>query len=323
MILSVTISLIARCVSLLSLIAGLPTIGVSGPINYTFTTIDDPSGPAGPPQMAAGINDLGQIVGSYDTLDGDTHGFLDNAGAFTTVDYPNARLTELWGVNDSGEIVGDASVGGAFLDIAGVPTTIAYPGSGITSVSGINSQGQIVGQYADSTGDYGFLDTSGTFTLINCGPLTSARGINDQGQIVGNANGSGFLYANGTCTTINVPGSTSTYVTGINDSGQIVGYYSQPTGIANTHGFIEMNGVFATIDDPNGIGSTAIFGINNSGDIVGSYDGVHNAIGFEATVPEPGSLLLTTGGLMVLAFVLHSQGASSRKLARLSHGLLF
>src|SRR5215510_9927254 len=46
---------------------------------YTFTTIDFP-GSSG--TIAKGINDAGQIVGSFN---GDAHGFLASGGSFTQI----------------------------------------------------------------------------------------------------------------------------------------------------------------------------------------------------------------------------------------------
>jgi probable HAF family extracellular repeat protein len=61
------------------------------------------------------------------------------------------------------------------------------------------------------------------------------------GQIVGrysDANGShGFLYSNGTYTTLDDPlAANGTQAFGINDSGQIVGYYSDAS--FTEHGFL-------------------------------------------------------------------------------------
>jgi probable HAF family extracellular repeat protein len=46
----------------------------------------------------------------------------------------------------------------------------------------------------------------------------------------------GFLLDNGTYTTLDVPGSTSTQAWGINDSGEIVGTYADAGG--GQHGFL-------------------------------------------------------------------------------------
>src|SRR5215471_16627464 len=85
---------------------------------YSFTTIDVPGALS---TNANGINDSGQIVGSFwDGLNG--HGFfLDVDGSFTTIDVPGASSTGASGINNSGQIVGsfvDATgAHGFFLDV--------------------------------------------------------------------------------------------------------------------------------------------------------------------------------------------------------------
>ncbi len=63
--------------------------------------------------------------------------------------------------------------------------------------------GQIVGNFSDSTGNYGFIDTGGSFTQIDPpGTFFVVSGINDAGQIVGmfsvnGGNTHGFLCSDG------------------------------------------------------------------------------------------------------------------------------
>jgi probable HAF family extracellular repeat protein len=99
----------------------------------TFTTIDYPSAST---TFAGGINDSGQIVGSYSHAAG-IHGFLYNNGTFTSFDDPSA--------------------------------------TGFTSAGGINNSGQIVGSFADAAGTHGFLATPtpepGTLPLLAGGLL--------------------------------------------------------------------------------------------------------------------------------------------------------
>ena len=54
---------------------------------YTYTTFDDPLASGGDGTHAAGINDTGQIVGTYDDASG-VHGFLLSGGSYTTLDAP-------------------------------------------------------------------------------------------------------------------------------------------------------------------------------------------------------------------------------------------
>ena len=61
--------------------------------NYTFTTIDDPLGPT--PSSYAGINDAGQVVGSY-IVNGTAHGFLYSGGTYTALpDDPSAKYLHI------------------------------------------------------------------------------------------------------------------------------------------------------------------------------------------------------------------------------------
>ena len=56
---------------------------------------------------ANGLNDQGQIVGTYVGHDGHFHGFLREGSVFTTLDCPGAVNTIAWAINANGQIVGD------------------------------------------------------------------------------------------------------------------------------------------------------------------------------------------------------------------------
>ena len=73
-----------------------------------------------------------------------------------------------------------------------------------------------------------------------------------------------------TYTTIDFSGATATLAAGINTSGQIVGGYLLPD--QSRHGFLDVGGVFTTLDDPNATSGSENVGINDSGQIVGAYD---------------------------------------------------
>jgi probable HAF family extracellular repeat protein len=72
-----------------------------------FTTLSVPGSGA---TIAWGINDLGQVVGSYtDTVLGPGvpyHGFLFRDGSYTTFDVPGSLSTQAFGINDLGQVVG-------------------------------------------------------------------------------------------------------------------------------------------------------------------------------------------------------------------------
>lgn len=171
-----------------------------------YTTLDDPNAgsfPGGNPQqgtVAAGINELGQIVGYYFDNIGNAHGFLLIGGQYITLNDPNAGTQSVQGtfplgINAFGQIVGeyvDAQFHmHGFLLFGGLYTTLDEPNAVFgTAAEGINELGQIVGFYADDVTVHGFLRFGGQYTTLdepNAGVFggTQAGAINDSGQIVG------------------------------------------------------------------------------------------------------------------------------------------
>jgi uncharacterized membrane protein len=126
----------------------------------SITTIDYPSSAD---TFSFGINDAGEIVGTYGfgILD---HGFLYAGGTFLGIDVPGAVETWAHDINSKGQIVGwylDTSGSHGFLEKNGAFSTIDYPGSLKTLAYGINDNGAIVGEYENSTTLQfdGFLET--------------------------------------------------------------------------------------------------------------------------------------------------------------------
>ena len=160
-------------------------------------------------------------------------------------------------------------------------TTIDYPGAIGISATGINNAGQIVGTFVLRLGCLrcvsGFVYSGGSFTTILQFPgdfATNVRGINDAGQIVGayesccGLPAHGFLFSEGSFSTIEPPGAQASTAYGINNAGQIVGSYLALDG--TYHGFLLSNASFTTIDFP-GASQTVPQGINDAGQIVGYY----------------------------------------------------
>ena len=208
--------------------------------------------------------------------------------SFATVNAPPGHRSEVFGINDSGVMVGVtyqppplggsgyASGTGFIYDgamFASLPVSIA----GSTSIFpfGLNNVGDYVGQYVLGI-THGFLHSVSATTSVDPtltgASASQALGINDSGDIVGryvtsvDGNNHGYLYSGGVFFPIDVPGAEVTQSFGINNRGDIVGDYRNPTG--NFHGFTLINGVFTTIDLP-GARRTSIFGVNDFGDIVG------------------------------------------------------
>lgn len=101
--------------------AGINNEGdVAGFFNKTSSTVDgflklDHGGfvtiayPGASSTQALGVNDFGEVVGTYTTGSGNvavTHGFAWTDGHFTAVNIPIATSTTVNGVNDEGDIVG-------------------------------------------------------------------------------------------------------------------------------------------------------------------------------------------------------------------------
>jgi probable HAF family extracellular repeat protein len=172
----------------------------------TLTHIDFPSASQ---TIAFGINNRGQIVGSFANAGGAVHNFLFDKGAFIQIDFP----------------------GGAPL-----PTDAG-------NIIGINDRGQIVSQFLDAAGTlHGFLFDDGVFTTIDVpgSTATGISGINDRGQMIGvyDSEGKphGFVLDQGVVTTTDIPGATVTIPFGINNHGEIVGGFIDAGGVQ--HGFL-------------------------------------------------------------------------------------
>jgi uncharacterized membrane protein len=70
---------------------------------YNFTPIVDASATLG--TSANGINDAGDVVGSYTDATGQ-HGFLDSGMIFTNFNVPGATATSANGISGTGTIIG-------------------------------------------------------------------------------------------------------------------------------------------------------------------------------------------------------------------------
>ena len=284
---------------------------------YVFTPLNFATANSG--TYASGINNAGQIVGYYVDSTGQDHDFLYSDGTFSTLAVPGTVDGNVGlGINSSGQVVGtyaNGSIDQGFILSGSVFTTISDPTASLTFAAGINDASQIVGDvyvtfFESGTGYFGYLYSGGNYTQIQ-DPLTGEQvdsgrvygtfpsTINAAGQIVGTfrdfENAShGFVYSNGTYTTLDDPSQgtldgigAGTFATGINNSGEIVGYYIDSSRV--DHGFIYDDGVYTTVDVP-GATDTFIYGINDSDEIVGSFVTGTTPEGFSATLQNPGNV---------------------------------
>jgi hypothetical protein len=176
------------------------------------------------------------------------------------VDNPSGvDFTQLYGVNDSGLIVGAYQTGGGLT----TDNSFTYNGSSFTSINcptatcanaeasestGINNSGTTFGTYIATTGNFGgYEDVTGTSTF------------------------STYLLTSGNCTGCTTGVGTGvnkgTLGQGINSSGNIVGTYSATAG---TEGFYSANGSAYTAVIVGGVTYDALEAINNSGEIGGN-----------------------------------------------------
>jgi probable HAF family extracellular repeat protein len=202
-------------------------------------------------------------------------------------------------INDSNLIAGDGSNGHGTVPftIQGSQVTMlpALPGGGDSQPAAVSNAGVIVGQADSATISPVAVEwQNGAIRQLGKlpGGLTSeALAVNTSGEIVGASLAPGgdahaVLFANGTVTDLNVPGTGQgdAQADGVNDSGVIVG------DGGNGHAFIYQNGqatdLNSLISSGSGFTLVAANGINNKGDIVGTA--VSNAqprqsFGFELT----------------------------------------
>lgn len=112
---------------------------------------------------AAGIDSRSDVVGFFTGTGGEQDAFLlTSAGKQTVLAYPGAAMTQAFGVNDFGEVVGTYTVGsgtsaqthGFTWTASGSFQTVDDPdGVGATTVNGVNDAGDLVGFYTDAAGN--------------------------------------------------------------------------------------------------------------------------------------------------------------------------
>jgi probable HAF family extracellular repeat protein len=243
--------------------------------------------------------------------------------------------SKAYGVNDSGQIVGESYTGSNGIneaDHGAFWTNSSSAAIDLGSLGGyydpsqavsINTNTQIVGwsYVAGDTNTHAVVWTNSSSTALDLGtlggPNSEAYGINDSGKIVGYGDATNGSYAafwnNSSSSPLSLGGLGGSYsaALGINDSGQIVGW-AYTTGNAAYHGVLWSNSSSAAVDlgTLGGIYSYAS-GINNSQQIVGWAYTANNAAQHAAIWPSSTNApidLGTLGGLYSYANSINNSG---------------
>jgi probable HAF family extracellular repeat protein len=197
-----------------------------------------------------GFNDAG-IWGDY-SGNGIFNGYVLSGGTLITIDDPNGTTGSRVGdVSDNGQFVlgyyyYGSNQSTAFLYQNGKFSDLATPnlGGAFYQYVAVNNSGELVGNYS-SGGRLGFTDIGGVYSTIS-DPT---------------------------------PGASDTKIIGVSDSGDIYGTYFNSDGQAT--GFVDSNGIFTDIVDPNAVYGTYLEGVTASGDVYGFYyDANYNTYSF-------------------------------------------
>ena len=159
-----------------------------------FRTIDFPGAVS---TALRGLNNLGDVSGSYSVsdLDADEFGFIiPHRGAAISFKLPDPAATGVvvGAINDLRQLFGwytdaTSTLVGFLRQPSGQVISVVVPGAVSTQVYGINDCGIMIGIYGDGSTAHGFYGRPGSlhsFDLPGAG-ATIAQGINNEGRVVG------------------------------------------------------------------------------------------------------------------------------------------
>jgi probable HAF family extracellular repeat protein len=269
--------------------------------SYQFQNVVDPHDANDPFTQLLGVNNNMVIAGYHNFFN--NQGFMLNLPLhFAAENFPNSMMTQVIGINNSNMtsgfyVDGNNVTHGFYATSNGNFTSVDFPETAFNQLLSQNDNHQAAGYYSLSANNslpdvpYVYDEVGGIFQLIiipNAPGGAQATGINNSGEtcgffIDGSGVNHGWLLNAGVFLQLDYPGSSFTQALGLNNHGQVVGTYQDGGGL--THGFVYTvsSGQFASIDDPNGIGTTVVNGINDNGVLVGFFGTAPINSGFVAS----------------------------------------
>jgi len=215
---------------------------------------------------------------------------------------PTATVAGATAINNSGQAVGNATIGGydhAVIYSGGSVTDLGTLGGSTSYALAINDAGQVVGFSTIAGGQKrAFLYSGGIMTNLGAlgGTSSQAFGINNSGDIIGSLYNApyspfaqrAFLYSGGTMSDLGTLGGNNAIAGAINNAGQIAGQSENSSGTFKV--FIYAGGVMTNLGLTINLDSLKrVNGINASGKIVGTF-GDHAFLASAGVVTDLGTL---------------------------------
>lgn len=297
----------------------------AAPYNFTYFTVN------GAKTQPFGINNLGQVVGSY--YDGVFHGFIrERAGTISTFDVPNSVETIAETINNQGMVVG------GYYDAAGVEHGFFYdsvnggfrtydapvPNAAQTFIHYVNDNGDFTGHYihADDAAQHPFIVKGAMFTEFPGVPdgfggyyPTDPDTLTNNGDLAGHffdgTSTYGFVFENSGRQYLIDPFDME--LERMNIHLATVGY--EHVGDFQTNAFYlnHPDGTPIRLFAPGQWVGTFAEGINDLGAIAGYVDdgtGIWQGY-IAAPVPEPSTFLLTGAGIAGLGLLARRRSRNS------------
>ena len=230
--------------------------------------------------QVAGLNNAGQVTGYFYDAGSPAHAFLYQAGSLTDLGTLGGSISEGFGINSQGQIVGASFVAGdaqfhGFVYTGGNLLDLGTLGGSYSSASLINDAGQIAGDslLPDAAATTGFFYDHGAMLSLGTlgGDYSSPLALSGAGQIAGESsltNGDlhAFRFSNAAMLDLGTLGGNYSAAFSLNNSGAVVGESAVSSG--DVHGFVYSGGTMTDLGTFGGTYSSA-FQINTNGQVIG------------------------------------------------------